>query len=142
MSTKRYLMKNIMIVARCATLYQDEQMAQGGITGFQAPYLNPICSNPGITQDELAQKLHVNRSSVTRQLALLEKNGFVTRKRSENDRRAIEVYPTDKMVDTLPLLREVHMSWRGKLIEGLSEDELKSLEELMTKLAARAEEMI
>jgi len=73
----RYLMKNISTIARCATLYRDQQLTEIGLNGYQAPYVPEICAAPGIAQEQLAQQLHVNRSSVTRQLMLLEENGFI-----------------------------------------------------------------
>lgn len=139
---KKQLMKNIVTIARCATLFQDVQMQSMDITGYQAPYIPLICDNPGITQDELAKSLHVNRSSVTRQLALLEKNGFIKRNRSKTDRRAIEVYPTLRMQEVLPVLRKVYKSWKSSICNVLTAEELDCLEGLVFKLAARAEEVI
>lgn len=138
---ERHLMGNISTIARCATLYRDEKLADCGLNGYQAPYLPELCANPGLTQDQLAQKLHVNRSSVTRQLALLEQNGFVTRVRSEADHRAIEVYPTEKAEQVLPLIWQTFRSWREALTADLTEQQMDTLEELLAILARRAEEL-
>lgn len=138
---KRHLMRSINTISRCAALYRDSHLAGCGLTGWQAPYLPEICSAPGITQDQLALRLHVNRSNVTRQLALLEQNGFVTRRRSESDRRAVEVYPTQKAQDSLPAVREVYRSWREQLFCGLSAAERDQLELLLERLARRAEDI-
>lgn len=136
---KRSLMRNLNIITRCATLYRDEALRDCGVTGYQTPYFPEICRNPGISQDQLAQSLHVNKSSVTRQLALLEENGFITRQRNESDRRAIEVYPTEKMLLTLPVVRESFKSWHEMITVGLTEEELHTLEDLAERLAQRAE---
>lgn len=102
---KQHLMRNINTISRCAALYRDAHLADCGLSGWQAPYIPEICAAPGITQDQLALRLHVNRSNVTRQLAMLEENGFVLRRRSESDRRAVEVYPTQKAEETLSAVR-------------------------------------
>lgn len=138
---KKHLMKNINTISRCATLYREEKLADCGINGYQAPYLPELCANPGITQEQLAQKLHVNRSSVTRQLTFLEKNGFVRRVRSESDHRAIEVYPTQKAEEALPLVWETFRSWREALTAELTWQQMDTLEELLDILARRAEEL-
>ena len=91
--------------------------------------------------EQLAQRLHVNRSSITRQLALLEENGFILRQRSTEDRRSIEVYPTNKMVEALPIVRDTFRRWRMELTKGLTEEELELLETLLERLANRAEEI-
>lgn len=136
---KRNLMKSIGTISRCATLYRDEFLADTGLNGYQAPYVPEICAAPGITQDQLAQRLHVNRSSVTRQLALLEEGGFIQRRRSEADRRAIEVYPTEKMQAALPVVRGTFRRWREALTADLTQAELDTLEELLERLADRAQ---
>lgn len=138
---KQHLMKNINIIARCATLYRDKTLLDCGLNGYQAPYVPEICRSPGIAQDQLAQRLHVNRSSVTRQLALLEENGFITRVRSQADSRAMEVYPTEKMQQALPLVQGAFHTWRGMLTEGFTPQELETLELLLERLAHKAEEV-
>lgn len=136
---RRYIMKNINTIARCASLYRDAQLIEIGLNGYQAPYVPEICAAPGITQEQLAQRLHVNRSSVTRQLALLEESGFISRRRSQDDRRAVEVYPTEKMEQALPVVRDTFRRWRLALTEGMTEEELELLESLLERLANRAE---
>ncbi len=134
----RHFMKSINVVSRCAALYRDEELASLGLNGYQAPYVPEICAAPGITQDQLAQRLFVNRSSVTRQLALLEEAGFIQRRRSETDRRTIEVYPTEKMRTALPVVRDTMHRWRALLTDGFTPEELETLETLLDRLADRA----
>lgn len=138
---KQHLMRNINTISRCAALYRDAHLADCGLSGWQAPYIPEICAAPGITQDQLALRLHVNRSNVTRQLAMLEENGFVLRRRSESDRRAIEVYPTQKAEETLSAVRAVYRSWREKLFYDLTSEERDRLESLLERLARRAEDI-
>ncbi len=136
---KRSLTRSIMIISRCTNLYRDKKLTECGISGYQAPYIPEICKNPGITQDQLAHNLHVNRSSVTRQLTILENNGFVTRQRSAADRRSVEVYPTEKSIEILPKVRASFTDWRQKLTEGLSEEQQEMLETLLDELSKKAE---
>ena len=137
----QHLMRNINTIARCASLFRDEHLKDTGLSGWQAPYIPEIIKTPGITQEELAQKLHVNRSNVTRQLTLLEDNGFVIRKRCETDRRSVEVYPTDKAREAHTRVKAVYKEWRELLFEGMSEKERNTLEIMLDGLAKRAEEL-
>ena len=136
---RRYIMRNINTISRCASLYRDAKLMETGLNGYQAPYVPEICAAPGITQEQLAQRLHVNRSSVTRQLALLEENGFILRRRNQEDRRAVEVYPTKRMEEALPVVKDTFRRWRKELTEGMTEEELELLESLLERLAIRAE---
>lgn len=137
-----YTMRYINTIARCANLYHDEALRSAGLSSYQSSYIPIVCSKPGITQDQIARELHVNRSSVTRQMTALEENGFITRRRSPDDRRAIEVYPTDKARAVLPAVREARKNWRSMLLEGMTDDEREALDELLARLADRAEAII
>ena len=134
-------MRNITAVFRCAAMYREEKLSKSGLNGYQAQYVPEICKHPGITQDQLAQRLHVNRSNVTRQLAALEENGFITRSRCGDDKRAIEVFPTEKMLEIFPEVRKVFKSWREELTKGISEEEMVVIERALATLAQRAEDI-
>lgn len=90
------LMKCIARIFRCSILYRNEILAQEGLNGYQHTYILKLCNNPGISQEQLSRMLYVNKSTVTRQLALLEQGGFVTRKPGSADKRTMLVYPTAK----------------------------------------------
>ena len=88
-----YTMRYINTIARCANLYHDEALRSAGLSSYQSSYIPIVCAKPGITQDQIARRLHVHSSSVTRHLSALETAGFVTRRRSSDDRRADEFFP-------------------------------------------------
>ena len=137
-----YTMRYINTIARCANLYHDEALRSAGLSSYQSSYIPIVCAKPGITQDQIARELHVNRSSVTRQMTSLEENGFVTRRRSSDDRRAVEVYPTDKAQAVLPPVRAARKSWRSLLLEGMTDEEREALDVLLARLADRAQSLV
>ena len=57
-----------------------------------------IIPNDGIEMSELARTLGLENSTVTRLIARLERNNFVTRKKSEADKRSINVFLDQKGV--------------------------------------------
>ena len=134
-------MRNINIISRCATAYRDERLAQYGITGNQAPYITIICANPGITPKELSEKMHVNKSTVTRTADKLEKNGFITQERCENDKRTIKLFPTEKALEIQDTVRASFREWRALLTTVLSEEQLEMAEQLTEILMKRAVEI-
>ena len=93
----------------------------------------------GVAQDQLAQKLHVNKSNVARQLFMLEENDFIERRRCENDRRVMEVFPTEKAIAVEKKIREANSEWRRALFADMTEEERELLEEVLDRLARRAE---
>ena len=111
-----------LVVADKETAYALERAKRAGIPAA-------VVVRKGATQEAFEEKLS----------ALLEENGFIVRRRSENDRRLLQVYPTEKMEQALPVVRACFRSWRDSLTEGMSEEEINTLEQLLARLAERAE---
>lgn len=109
------------------------------ITQCQHPYILLICREPGIPQEKISRELCVNKSSVTRQITLMEEKGLIMRKQDPTDRRVWRVYPTQKMQELLPHVRLVMKEWNEYLLEGFSEEEQEKLVVALEKLMQRAQ---
>ena len=66
------LMGELDSIARCAAQYRSERLAALGLKSCHASYLMGSCDCPGISQEQLARRIYQNKSSVARQLAVLE----------------------------------------------------------------------
>ena len=121
-------------IARCATQYRTEMLAPLGLKSCHASYLLQICKNPGISQEQLARRIYFNKSSVARQLAVLEEAGFIRRTTSVTDRRVTQLFPTDKAIALLPQIRQVLLDWEDLITQGLSPQEQTALREMLLKL--------
>ena len=132
------IMRMINVIYRCGMQYRSEKLEQYGLNGCQPPYILNICRQPGISQDGLAKRLYVNKSSVTRQLAVLEQNGFIERKNSDADRRTVCVYPTPKALKVYPVVCSVLSEWNRYLTEELSPEEQQQFASLLSRLMDQA----
>jgi DNA-binding MarR family transcriptional regulator len=131
-------MKNIMLVSQSGALYREEMLKDEGIAGHQAKYLLAIYDEEGISQDKLARNLFVNKSNVARQLSALESAGYVHRVQSEEDKRVLCVYLTDKGREVCPKIREINAQWRGVVLDGFSEDERDIFSALVERMVQNA----
>lgn len=116
-------MKYISLISRCSIQYQGEKFSDIGLKGNQCGYLFQVCREPGLSQDQISHRLHVNRSNVTRQLVILEKNGFVERRKDPNDARILSVFPTQKALDNLGLIRNTLHEYSDFLTQDFSPEE-------------------
>lgn len=132
------LMRYISRTWRCAILYRTDKLEREGLNGYQQTYILKICQNPGISQDQLAQMIYVNKSNVTRQLALLEQNGFIRRCASEKDKRVMQVFPTQKALDVYPKVHDLSVEWNDCLIEDFTAEERCQLYSLMERVMNKA----
>ena len=135
-------MRQISVTYRCAMRYREHELADTGLAGFQTPYLMALYRHEGLTQEELARYLNVNKSSVTRQLAALEEQGYVRREPDPNDRRSLLVYPTEKANALRERIRQVLRDWNGYLTADFTDEEKETLSRLMSRVAERAEDYV
>ena len=122
-------MRELDSIARCAAQYRAEQLAPLGLKSCHASYLLEICSCPGISQEQLARRTYFSKSSVARQLAVLEEAGFVRRVCSDSDRRVTRLYPE---------IRRVLGEWEAWITQDLTEEERDGLKRILEKLKNRA----
>ena len=78
--------------------------------------------------------LFVNKSNVARQIGFLESAGCVKKVGNDKDRRAVHLYPTEKLLGALPRVKEVLEEWGALLTEGFTEEERAELQRLSEKL--------
>ena len=71
----------------------------------------------------------------------LENSGFIERRQSEDDRRVLLIYPTQKAIDVRPAILEKLVEWNDYLLEGFNEDELQQLDDMMEKILEKAKNL-
>lgn len=132
------IIKDITEITRCGSQYRLDYLAPMGLKACHASYLTEICAQPGISQDKLARIICINKSNVARQVAVLEEDGFITRRPSEADKRVMELYPTEKALTLLPQISDILKCWESCITKDLTEDEKEQLSFLLAKLKVRA----
>ena len=132
------LMHHVAEIARCAALFRQEELTPLGLKSCHSSYIAAICACPGITQDQLARRIFINKSNVARQLVILEEDGYVERRPSTEDKRAIQIFPTQKAIDAMPEIIRIFRVWESFVAQDLSEDERKSLAAMLEKMKARS----
>lgn len=105
-------------------------------------YVLSICRHPGISQEQLARHICLNKSNVARSLATLEENGFVERRQSDADKRVTLVYPTEKMLALYPKVKELADSWNEYLSADLTKAEREIFQKTLEKISIRAQAYI
>ena len=132
------IIRDITEIARCTTQYRSEALAPMGLKACHASYLTEICANPGISQDQLASLICINKSNVARQAAILEEDGFITRTPSATDKRIMQLFPTGKTMELLPQISQVLIDLECCLTSDMTEEEKNLLENLLSRTLAKA----
>ena len=133
---------SLNIVGRCTQMQRGQALRELGVCGGQAPYLLRLCRCPGMTQEELARALYVNKSTAARAIANLEKSGFVERRPSPDDRRCHQLFPTERAIAALPKIRETISQWNDYLLEEFTYEERAALVDMLDRVSRRAQAYI
>ncbi len=130
------IVRDLTEITRCGSQYRADALAPFGLKACHASYLTEICAQPGISQDKLSRRICINKSNVARQAVILEENGFVRRVPSQEDKRVMMLYPTEKTLSLLPRIRQILQSWEARITKDLSEAE----KDILTGLLGRVKE--
>ena len=144
--TKGYFMATIMrhvnVLSRCESLWRTEKLGIAEISGNHHSFILGICKNPGKSQEWLSKSLCLNKSTVTRTLCYLEEKGYVDRIPDDSDKRVLLVYPTDKMLEILPRVKEITKEWNSLIVQDLCEDDVEAFRSLLEKICQKARETV
>lgn len=125
------LLKWLSVTDRFYKIYLDKQLAPFGINNSQYMFLIKICRSPGILQDSLIDMFYVHPSNIVRTIAVLEKQGMLTRSPNDKDKRTCKLYPTDRALSVIDEIQMVCEKTEALLLRDIGEAEQQLLMKLL-----------
>ena len=135
-------MKMLNNISRSQAVFRHSRISAKDLQSSHYAFALAICRNPGRSQEELAEELCINKSTVARNLTALEEKGYIKRTALPNDKRQFSVHPTEKMLAVIPEIKQVSAEWMTLLSEGISEEELAVFDSVLLRMQSRAREII
>lgn len=86
--------RRITKVAREANKLVVRSMKDEGVGSGEFDLIHLVRKNPGLSQKQISKELHMDKGSVTRRIANLERKGYLVRKPNPDDKRSYLVYAT------------------------------------------------
>jgi len=119
-------------IAREITLRQSSQVCCGDLTLEQFQTLRAVRASGPLSMGALSGRLRVDLSTTSRNVALLERGGYLLRSRSDEDGRVVHVDITAKGKRALETLRCEERDVLGQVLDRLPSGErprvIKALE--------------
>jgi DNA-binding MarR family transcriptional regulator len=106
---------------------QNGNLATPPVSASEARALIELASARGIAQGELASVLQLDKSTVSRLAASLERKGWVRRGRDEDNQRYVRLYLTPQGADVAARVWRTWLSQQARILAGLSADERAGL---------------
>ncbi|MEZ4599803.1 MAG: MarR family transcriptional regulator [Syntrophotaleaceae bacterium] len=111
-----------------------EELRPYGITAKQLALLAFLWKEDGLSQAELAERMESDRTTIGGMVDRLEKIGLLRREPCPGDRRAYQLYLSDRGRDLEPELTVLVRKVREELFRRFSADEYLELCRLLDKL--------
>jgi DNA-binding MarR family transcriptional regulator len=134
------ILRSLRRIVRAIDLHSRVLAQSHGLTGPQALILKELTRLEDATVGQLAQKVSLSPATVTDIVSRLESRGFVTRTRSEQDKRRVLVKPTTTALEVLQsgpsLLQESFVAELETLAEWERTLILSSLQRIASMMSA------
>ena len=131
-------MKDLIRIVRFSNQYKNFATKGSDITGKHCKFILFICHNEGLTQEEIAFSMGIDKSNAARRLSELEENGYIKRTVKKEDKRNLEIYPTEKAMRILPYIKNIVTRWNDYITEDLSETEKEQFYSIAQKMQNKA----
>ncbi|WP_453984489.1 MarR family winged helix-turn-helix transcriptional regulator [Brevibacterium casei] len=106
------------------------------LTSQQHAVLERIAENPEITSSELAAALEVTKGAISQQLGVLEKGGYIARRRSERDGRVQVLELQKRGMAYRDALKGYEDFLIDRYLEKLSAEDIAEIVAALSKLKA------
>ena len=121
----------VSLLYRKQTSYLNDKLKDVNLSSGLYPLLIKAYKNKAISQEELAGKLHVNESTVTRNLDKLEKKGLIV-KTPEKRKKIVNVTPEGAKI--AQKIMDYDEKWDETIKESLTEREFEDFQKLLIKI--------
>lgn len=105
----------------------DEKLADHRLTSAQFCVLSKLFEEEGLTQTELANRLHIESPTLVRTLDRMEASGIIERRRDPGDRRAYHIHLLPKGKQLRGLVDKVGTEVGERATRGLTPEDVKDL---------------
>lgn len=129
----------ISLLHRYGNVYINEQLKEYNLGAGQYQFLAVLYQNEGLSQDNIACLLKMDKGTTARAISKLEKEGYVERKVFSVDKRIKKLYLTEKAHAFESKLTSILLGWKDILTKNLSVDEQEYALKLLKKISLNAE---
>ncbi|MFF3102057.1 MarR family winged helix-turn-helix transcriptional regulator [Viridibacillus arvi] len=132
----------VSMLHRYGNIYMNSKLKEYNLGAGQYQFLAALYQQEGLSQDEIAHLLKMDKGTAARAIAKLEQEGYVERKVFNVDKRIKKLYLTEKAHALEPTLISILSGWKNVITEGLSEEDQQATLKLLKHLSLNAEDFL
>ena len=115
------ILREIGMIARALDSISNIEFKEYDLTKGQYLYLVRICEHPEIIQEKLAEMIKVDRTTASRAIKKLEKNGFIERREDKYNKKIKKIFPTMKGENVYPKIKRENDHSNSVALAGFSD---------------------
>ena len=138
----RSIGKELTFIARNLNRYLDIKTAHLHLSSATIPFLTYLYVNDGIHQDEMAENLHFDKSSVARAIKVLQQKGYVNKAVDPRMKRRNIITVTALGLSIKNELLRILESITERALKGFSADEIESYFKLTEMIDQNTQQML
>ena len=132
------MLRKISVITKSTNKYRSDKFKDLNINSCDNAFFLCLHRSPDISQDEISNRVIINKSNTARILARLEEDGFIERKQSENDKRKMKVNLTENGKILIPKIENINNEFEKYLPETLSTEEYELFDKVLNKIYIQA----
>ncbi len=122
------------IVSRLAWEYAREKMDTDGLSSVQNKVCIAIYNDPGLSQDDVAHELGMDKSSIAKLIAKLMEGNYVIRETNPQDRREYKLYLDKRGEKAVNELVFYLNEFQERFISSIRPELIEELDETLTQI--------
>ncbi len=130
----------IAVLYRQSQIYLNIALKDLNLSSSEYMFLI-VLTNEGMTQEELSDRISIDKAATARALKSLEEKGYITRETDSQDKRAKRVYATEKAKQCKDQIHRVLMDWTSLLTEDMEPETVELVIESLKHMAHRVIQM-
>lgn len=131
---KRHVGKYVSQLYRKSSVFINKEVAKYGIRSGQLMFLMDLYLQDGKNQEEISERLKIDKATTARAIKRLEEQDFISRIKDDNDKRSNKIYLTESSKKIKEDIYGILDDWNETVSKSLTEEEEEILVKLLEKV--------
>ncbi len=136
------LMSDLSIIVRGSHIHSTRKLSEYGINASEEYILMYLIGHSEANQEQIAKFFVLDKGTVARSLAKLEKKGFIFRKVNDQNQREKVITLTEKAMELKQILSDLLIFWKKGMYAGMTDEEIFAFEKTVEMIADNVTKML
>lgn len=132
------IIKNFGILYRTFLSYISKSIESKDLSFSDSVFLVNIGEKEGISQEEIADALAIDKAAIARSVKGMEQRGYVRAIKSASDKRAKELYLTETGHDLYRQMLNLNEEWLKQVLGNMNSDEIENFAKIISGISEKA----